>query len=78
VSAKNDLLVLPFGSAFPADAWEALQKYIETGNLLVLGGRPFFVPIYRDSTGWRAEKMQNTYARYLGIEHSYAIPDHGT
>jgi hypothetical protein len=75
--AKNDLLVLPYGSAFPADAWETIQHHLEKGNLIVLGGRPFFVPVYRDSTGWRFGSPQNTYARYLGIEHSYAVPSSG-
>jgi len=78
VTAKNDLLVLPYGSAFPADAWETIQKHLEKGNLLVLGGRPFFVPIYRDSVGWRVGNPQNTYARYIGIEHSYTVPQRGT
>ena len=76
--AANDLLVLPYGSAFPADAWETIQKYLEKGNLLVLGGRPFFVPVYRDSTGWRTGIPQDTYARNIGIEHSYAVPQRGT
>ena len=56
--AENDLLVLPYGSAFPAGAWDVIQNYLAKGNLLVLGGRPFFVPVYRDSTGWRAEHPQ--------------------
>ena len=72
--SKNDLLVLPYGSAFPADAWETIQKHLEKGNLLVIGGRPFFVPVYRDSTDWRTGNPQNTYARYVGIEHSFAVP----
>jgi len=74
---KNDLLVLPYGSAFPADAWETIQKHLEKGNLLVLGGRPFFVPVYRDSAGWQAGNPQSTYAQYIGIEHSYAVPQGG-
>ena len=74
---EGDLLVLPYGSAFPADAWETISRHMDHGNLLVLGGRPFFVPVYRDSAGWRAERPSNAYARRAGIEHSYAAPQHG-
>ena len=75
--ADGDLLVLPYGSAFPADAWGIIHRHLDHGNLLVLGGRPFFVPVYRDSSGWRVEFPRNTFARYLGIEHSYPAPQHG-
>jgi hypothetical protein len=77
LTSKNDLLVLPYGSAFPADAWETIQKHLEKGNLLVLGGRPLCVPVYRDSDSWRVGNLQYTYARHIGIEHSYAVPQHG-
>jgi hypothetical protein len=74
---EGDLLVLPYGSAFPADAWETISRHLDRGNLLILGGRPFFVPVYRDSTGWRVDRPSNAYARRAGIEHSYAAPQHG-
>lgn len=75
--SEGDLLVLPYGSAIPADAWETIHRHLDRGNLLVLGGRPFFVPVYRDSAGWRIEIPQNTYSKYLGIEHTYVVPQHG-
>jgi hypothetical protein len=75
--AEGDLLVLPYGSAFPADAWETIHRHLNQGHLLVLGGRPFFVPVYRKKDGWRIDYSQNTYARSLGIEHSYEAPQHG-
>lgn len=71
----NDLLVLPYGSAFPAEAWDAIKSHLEKGNLLVLGGRPLFIPVYRKGNGWRIELSQNAYARYLGIVNSYSVPD---
>ena len=37
--SEGDLLVLPYGSALPADAWETIGRHIERGNLLVLGMR---------------------------------------
>ena len=75
--AEGDLLVLPYGSALPADAWETIHRHLNQGHLLVLGGRPFFVPVYRKENGWRIDYPQNTYARSLGIEHSYEAPQHG-
>jgi hypothetical protein len=75
--AEGDLLVLPSGSALPADAWESISRHLDHGNLLVLGGRPFFVPVHRDGTGWRVDAAQNTYASYLGIAHSYTAPQSG-
>jgi hypothetical protein len=74
---KGDLLVLPYGSALPADAWEVIHHHLNQGHLLVLGGRPFFVPVYRKENGWRIDYPQNTYARSLDIEHSYEAPQHG-
>jgi hypothetical protein len=75
--AGGDLLVLPYGSAIPVDAWNTIRRHLDRGNLLVLGGRPFFVPVRRDGTGWRAEPSQNTYALSLGVAQSYAAPQHG-
>jgi hypothetical protein len=74
---EGDLLVLACGSAIPADAWETIRHYLDHGNLLVVGGRPFFVPVCRDSIGWRVGRPDNTYAHYLGIEHSYAVTQRG-
>src|SRR5208283_2819964 len=46
---EAELLVLPYGSAVPTDAWVAVLKYLQTGgNLLVLGGRPFAIPVRRE------------------------------
>jgi len=80
--ADSDLLVLPYGSAFPADTWEAISRHLGNGNLLVLGGRPLYVPVYHDSSGWRVEPPENSFSRYLGIMYSYAVtqlvdPAHG-
>jgi len=75
--AEGDLLVLPYGSAFPVDAWETIRQHLEHGNLLVLGGRPLYVPVYRDSAGWRTGQPQNTHSRALGILQSYAAPQQG-
>src|SRR5208283_447105 len=71
----GDLLVLPYGSAFPADAWDAIHQRLHQINLLNIGGRPFTVPVWRDAAGWRAAPPQTTYSRALGIEHTLTAPE---
>jgi hypothetical protein len=70
-----DLLVLPYGSAFPADAWATIAHYLAGGgNLLVLGGQPFRVPVRQIANGFTPEFAQDTYARALGFPHTYEVP----
>ncbi|MFB3921938.1 MAG: beta-galactosidase [Terriglobia bacterium] len=70
-----DLFVLPYGSAFPADVWKAIEEYLESGgNLLTLGGRPLFVPVFEESGKFVAGRPQNSYSRLLGIWHTYEVP----
>ncbi len=75
--SDSDLLVLPYGSAFPADAWDVISDHIKSGNLLVIGGRPLWVPVFRDSSGWKPQAPQNSYSRKLGIFYSYEAPQRG-
>ncbi len=70
-----DLLVLPYGSAVPTDAWKTIQKYLETGgNLLLLGGEPLHVPVNMTAHGYEASRPQDSYARVLGLRHVYEVP----
>jgi hypothetical protein len=70
-----ELLVLPYGSAVPVDAWTRILEYLEEGgNLLNLGGRPFFVPVTRENGRFVQGRPQDTYARHLGIWHTYEPP----
>ena len=73
-----DLLVLPYGSAFPADAWPAIRTYIYGGgNLLNLGGRALWVPVFRDpeaTGGFRQGRAQGTYWRVLAPVHAAEVP----
>src|SRR5258708_2728438 len=44
--ASTELLIFPYGSAVPADAWPSIHAYLQAGgNLLILGGQPFRVPV---------------------------------
>jgi len=70
-----DLFVLPYGSAVPADAWESIHAYLKAGgNLLVLGGQPFRVPVVLDHGKFTQEPPQDSYSRELGFPHTYEIP----
>jgi hypothetical protein len=70
-----DLLVLPYGSAFPADAWGALRAYLEGGGaLLNLGGRPLWVPAFREGTGFRLAPAGDRYWRLLAAVDATEVP----
>lgn len=44
--SNADLLVLPYGSAVPVEAWKSISGYLQMGgNLLVIGGQPLRVPV---------------------------------
>ncbi len=70
-----DLLVMPYGSAFPVEAWEAVSAYLRRGgNLLVVGGRPLRVPVTAEGQTFRAGGAVDEYERAVGIVHSYVAP----
>lgn len=70
-----ELLVLPYGSAVPVDAWESIHTYVKAGgNLLVLGGQPFRISVTLDHGKFTQEPPQDSYSRELGFPHTYEIP----
>lgn len=73
--AGADLLVLPYGSSFPAESWPALRGYFESGgNLLALGGRPLFVPVLRGESGFRVGEPGSQHWRLFAAVDSVAVP----
>lgn len=71
------LLVMPYGSALPEEAWPEIRAYLDAGgNLLVLGGQPFRVPVTSVDGKYTAGLAQDTYSRWLGILHTYEAPQH--
>jgi Cellulase (glycosyl hydrolase family 5) len=74
--AGADLLVLPYGSAFPADDWDSIRAYLEGGgNLLTLGGRPLTVPAFRQSGGgFRLGRPDMGYWRLLAAVDATEVP----
>jgi hypothetical protein len=69
-----DLLITPYGSAFPKRAWPTLLRYFRGGgNWLNLGGSPVTTPVIREGTEWRVENQQATYHKRLGITQSFPV-----
>jgi hypothetical protein len=65
---NHDVLVLPYGSAFPLEAWWEVRTFLkEGGGLVVLGGAPFHQPVLRTPGGWKLGTRQPTFASDLLI-----------
>ncbi len=72
---KAELLIMPYGSAVPADAWSAILAYLRSGgNVLVIGGQPFRVPVTTEGGIFHQQRPQDVYSRELGIWHTYEAP----
>ena len=75
--SDGDLLILPYGSAFPANDWDVIKNHLSHGNILIVGGKPLCVPVYRDGSSWRLGSPQNSYSKILGIMYSYEASQTG-
>jgi hypothetical protein len=74
-NASTQLLLLPFGSAFPEQDWAAIYAYLQRGgNLLVLGGRPFTRAAYREGNNWKLREYSVRFARQLLIDQYQDTP----
>ncbi|MGH9401733.1 MAG: beta-galactosidase, partial [Terriglobia bacterium] len=72
---QADLLVLPYGSAFPAGDWGPILAYLQAGgNMLILGGQALRVPVEQANGSVTASSPQDTYSRAIGIQHTYEVP----
>ena len=74
--AGAKLLVLPYGSAFPVEAWPTVQAYLgKGGSLLLIGGQPLRVPVLGHAAGsFMVETPQDSYSKTIDFRHSYAVP----
>ncbi len=76
--ASHDTLLLPYGSAFPVDAWPEITGFLRGGgNLVVLGGAPFHQPVRFTDGRWVAGMRQPTYAHELLIGPAEALDTRG-
>lgn len=72
---RCDLLVLPYGSSAPVDAWKEIEQYLRGGgNLLLVGGQPLYVPVEERNGKFEAGRAQDTYSRALDFRHTYGVP----
>ncbi|MGH9354445.1 MAG: beta-galactosidase, partial [Terriglobia bacterium] len=72
---QADLLVIPYGSAFPADDWRAILAYLRTGgNMTIIGGQALRVPVTSMNGGFTTGPPQDAYSRTIGILHTYTVP----
>lgn len=72
---KTSLLILPFGSTVPESDWSAISGFLRrSGNLLVLGGRPFTRSAYHDSSGWHLREYSTRFSRPMLIDEYQATP----
>lgn len=83
---ETDLLVMPYGSAYPETAWPAILRYLDRGgNLLALGGKPFTRPAYSTGSGWQLrapsvaaslELLIHDYQETPGSDSLSFVPNH--
>lgn len=68
------VLVWRHGSAFPAEAWEAVSQFLDAGgSLLYLGGEPFTRPVVGEPGNRRVEPRTLAYLQELRLNQSYRI-----
>jgi hypothetical protein len=77
--SDTNLLVLPYGSAWPESDWDAILRYLDHGgNLLVLGGKPFTRAAYEDSVGWHLRSESTAQLLELFIDGYQETPGSST
>jgi hypothetical protein len=74
-SPTTVLLMLPYGSAFPEEAWPEIRQFLQRGgNLVVLGGQPFTRAAYRDHGSWKLREYSVRFIRPLMIDQYQITP----
>ena len=72
---QTDLLILPYGSTVPVEAWSAIEHYLHGGgNLLIVGGQPLQVPVVQAGEKFEQLRAQNSYAGEIGFRNTYEVP----
>ena len=61
-----DLLIMPYGEAFPYNAFENIKEYIfEGGGIFNVSGRPFWTPMEKREGRWQKVDIKDPYASFL-------------
>jgi Cellulase (glycosyl hydrolase family 5) len=73
-ATRFDLIITPYGSAFPQHAWKSILKFLRAGgNWLNVGGVPLSVPVVHTAEGWVVQPVQATYHKQIGITHAFPV-----
>lgn len=65
-SDKFNLLILPYGEAFPYKAFSSMKEYLfEGGGLVNVAGRPFWVPMDKTDGKWHEINIPDPYKEFL-------------
>lgn len=73
-----DVLLMPYGSAFPIDAWPAIHAFLGNGGgLVVLGGAPFHEPVIGGGPQWVRGMRSPNFAHelHIGPAEALKMPD---
>jgi hypothetical protein len=72
---ETNLLVLPYGSAWPEADWDAILRYLDRGgNLMVLGGKAFTRASFEDANGWHVRSASTAQTLELFIDGYQRTP----
>lgn len=73
-SESFDLLIVPTGAAFPAEAVPALFAFLQDGgDLLTTGGYAFDDVFYRDGKGWKEQRVMLEEAAVQGRDRTVSL-----
>jgi len=65
-TAAFDLLIMPYGEAFPYKAFQNIKEYIfEGGGFLNVAGKPFWAAMEKSDSLWRKADIKDPYAEFL-------------
>jgi len=74
-AADTNLLVLPYGSAWPEAEWRPILEYLDRGgNLIVLGGKPFTRAAYEEAGSWHLRAASVAQSLELFLHDYQATP----
>ncbi len=61
-----DLLILPYGEAFPYEAYPSIKEYLfEGGGLFNVAGRPFWAAMEKIKNKWQKKDIKSPYKDFL-------------
>jgi hypothetical protein len=76
---ETNLLVMPYGSAWPEADWDSILRYLDRGgNLIAIGGKPFTRAAFQDANGWHLRTASLAQSLELFIHDYQETPGIGS